>query len=196
MRLSNMRFKGFVWPHNPRTYTITFERKMAVNKVPFGRCHLQSLGMTRRVMKGEGEFVGRGAYQKFRELATVFYDETPGTLIHPLWDAAPAWFVALELEQEPREDYVKYRFEFWEEYRGYDAGVEKLPAAETAESITGSAGSGAASSAGGSWHTVVKGETMWGISRKYGLTLNALIALNPQIKNPNLIYVGQKVRVA
>ena len=31
-----MTFKTFVWPHNPRVYTITYERKMAVYKVPFG----------------------------------------------------------------------------------------------------------------------------------------------------------------
>lgn len=195
MKLQAMRFKGFVWPHNPGTYTISFERKMAVNKVPFGRCHLQSLGMTRRVMRGEGEFIGEGAYQKFRELATVFYDETPGTLFHPLWDAAPAWFVALELEQEPREDYVKYRFEFWEDYSGHETGVEKLAPRKT-QTEQQSAGTAAQAEQQARYHTVVKGETMWGLARKYGLTLNALVALNPQVKNPNLIYVGQKVRVA
>ncbi len=30
----------------------------------------------------------------------------------------------------------------------------------------------------------------------YNLTLNQIIKLNPQIKNPNLIYVGQTVYVA
>ena len=34
------------------------------------------------------------------------------------------------------------------------------------------------------------------IARRQGLSLTALIALNPQIKNPNLILVGEKVRVA
>ena len=45
------------------------------------------------------------------------------------------------------------------------------------------------------YHTVVKGDTMWKISKKYGLTLQALIALNPQVKDPNWIYVGDKIRV-
>ena len=31
-----MRYKDYVWPHNPRVYSIDYERKMAVNKVPFG----------------------------------------------------------------------------------------------------------------------------------------------------------------
>ena len=96
MNLVPMTFKGFVWPHNPRVYTITFERKMANYKVPFGRHYLQSLGQTRRVLRGEGEFVGEGAYDKFKELASIFYEETPGMLVHPVWVAATAWFVGLE----------------------------------------------------------------------------------------------------
>jgi hypothetical protein len=31
MNLSPMRFKQFVWPHNPRVYTITYQRKMAAH---------------------------------------------------------------------------------------------------------------------------------------------------------------------
>ena len=53
MNLSPMRFKSFIWPHNPKTYTITFERQMAVHKIPFGRHYLQSLGQTRRVLRGD-----------------------------------------------------------------------------------------------------------------------------------------------
>lgn len=195
MRLSSMRYKEFVWPHNPRVYSIEFERKMAVNKIPFGRYSLQNLGMTRRVMKGEGEFVGEDAYEQFKKLATVFYEETPGVLVHPLWDTTSAWFVALRLEQEPRADYVKYSFEFWEEYAGVDTTAKKVSGgndqngAETAKSE-------AAGRESAVWHTVIQGETLWGIATKYGVELSAVIALNPQVKNPNLIYVGQKVRVA
>ena len=56
-----MKFKTFTWPHNPTTYSITFERVMAVNKVPFGRYYLQDLGMGNRGMRGEGELGGPGA---------------------------------------------------------------------------------------------------------------------------------------
>ena len=41
MILSPMRFKSFVWPHNPRVYSITYERKLAAHKIPFGRHCLQ-----------------------------------------------------------------------------------------------------------------------------------------------------------
>ena len=44
MELAPMRYKDFVWPHNPRTYTIEYRRAMGEHKVPFGRYHLQDLG--------------------------------------------------------------------------------------------------------------------------------------------------------
>lgn len=41
-------------------------------------------------------------------------------------------------------------------------------------------------------YTVRKGDTLGAIARKYGTTVNELVALN-NIQNPNLIYVGQKI---
>ena len=80
MALTPIQYKGFIWPHNPRTYTIRFERRVAAHKIPFGRCALQDLGLYRRVMEGEGEFCGPGAYETFRRLAAVFYQGGPGQL--------------------------------------------------------------------------------------------------------------------
>ena len=190
MNLAPMTFKGFVWPHNPRVYTITFERKMANCKVPFGRHYLQSLGQTRRVLRGEGEFVGEGAYDKFKELASIFYEETPGVLVHPVWVAATAWFVGLELRQEPRSDYVRYSFEFWEVYSGLtDKLEERSDAAAVSSGGTENGGQAA-------YHTVARGDTLWAIANRYGVSLSAMIRWNPQIKNPNLIRPGERVRVS
>ena len=43
---------------------------------------------------------------------------------------------------------------------------------------------------------VCRGDSLWAIARSSGSTVEQLLALNPSIKNPNLIYAGQKVRVA
>ena len=188
MILSPMRFKNFVWPHNPRTYTIIYERNIAVHKIPFGRHYLQSLGQTRRVLKGEGEFVGDEAYNTFKALANVFYEETPGVLVHPVWMTTTAWFAGLELRQEPRRDYAAYSFEFW----------EVMSDGNTTELTTVTAGSGGTSGAAaqqGEWYTVVRGDTLWALAGRYGISLAELVALNPQIKNPNLIRAGEEVRV-
>ena len=181
MTLTPMRFKDYVWPHNPRVYSIDYERKMAVNKTPFGRYFLQDLGQTNRIMAGEGEFVGEGAYEEFGKLANAFYDPGPGELVHPLWQTAKAHFVSLRLEQEPRKDYVRYSFVFWED----SELATEVKQVETARPQTGKA----------AYHTVVQGDTLWGIARKYHLTLDELLKLNPSIKNPNLIHMGEKVRL-
>ena len=183
MKLSSMRFKDYVWPHNPATYSIDFARDIAALKAAGGGCCLQDMGMRYRVMRGEGEFVGEGAYAEFKKLATVFYDSTPGVLMHPLWDTARAYFVSLKLKQEPREDYVSYSFEFWECYDYYREKPEQLLSAGVSDS-------GAAEH-----HTVAEGESFRSIAQAHGMTAQALLALNPQIRNPNEVRAGDALRV-
>lgn len=195
MTLSSMQFKDFVWPHNPRVYSIDYRREMALHKLPFGRYHLQNLGQTRRVMQGEGEFVGPFAYRDFKRLASLFYDETPGILVHPIWQSTKAYFVELSLQEEPREDYVKYRFSFWECPETSSAG--SLLAQVTApDGGSLSQQGGAARQAEVHSYTVQKGDSLWKIAGNYGLSITALLQLNPQIKNPNFIRVGEQVRLA
>lgn len=45
-------------------------------------------------------------------------------------------------------------------------------------------------------HIVQRGDTLRIIAARYGTTVDALLALNPNIRNANLIYVGQVVRVS
>lgn len=195
MTLSAMQFKNFVWPHNPRVYNIDYRREMALHKLPFGRYHLQNLGQTRRVMQGEGEFVGPDAYRDFKRLASLFYEETPGVLIHPIWQSTKAYFVELSLQEEPREDYVQYRFVFWE-----------CPEESSGASLIALGGTASAEREGGQgevaptqnvrYHMVQKGESLWKIAGNYGLTVAGLLQLNPQIKNPNLVHPGEQVRIS
>lgn len=53
---------------------------------------------------------------------------------------------------------------------------------------------GKTTSSGGTVHTVQRGETLSGIAAKYGKTYQYLAQRNG-ISNPNLIYVGQKIRI-
>ena len=82
-RLQPMRYKDYVWPHNPRSYQITYRREVAVQKVPYGYYTMENLGQNCRVMTGSGEFVGPGAYEEFKRLATVYYTGGEGILVHP-----------------------------------------------------------------------------------------------------------------
>ena len=45
------------------------------------------------------------------------------------------------------------------------------------------------------YYTVKKGDTLGGIARQFNISLNKLLGLNPDIKNPNLIHIGDKIRI-
>ena len=189
MRLTPMRFKDYTWPHNPETCVLELRRRVAAHKLPLGGCVLQDLGETHRVLRGGGTFAGDGAYEEFRALERVFREEGEGLLAHPLWPAARAYFVSLELAEEPLPDYVRYAFEFWEP-GGNGGGLTRVEGGEALPD-----GGGPEKRPETADYLVKKGDTLWGIARRYGVTLAALIRANPQIKNPNLIYPGDRVAI-
>ena len=191
MRLKPMRYKDFVWPHNPEIYQVEYRRELRAHKVPFGGYILQDLGKSYRVLQGEGTFAGEDAYETFCALEQVFAQGGAGILIHPLWPAANAHFVSLQLVEEPLPDYVRYRFAFWEEQSAYGSGLRTVSANAETEGA-------AVHERAETEHTVYivkKGDTLWGIAGKFGVSLAALIQANPQIKNPNLIYPGDRVNI-
>ena len=192
MLLAPMRFKDYTWPHNPEVYTVEYRRRMAALPVPGGGCVMQELGGAYRVMRGEGVFAGEGAYAEFLRLAEVFRQEGPGLLIHPVWPAEQAYFVELQAAEEPLPDYVRYTFAFWEDWTGYRGDLTENDDGGTAP-WTGSAA--ASAPAAETVYTVKKGDTLWGIGQRYGVALADILAANPGIKNPNLIYPGDRVRI-
>jgi len=46
----------------------------------------------------------------------------------------------------------------------------------------------------GIYHTILKGDTLWALTKKYGVTLQRIIELN-SIKDVNLIYPGERLRM-
>lgn len=120
-------------------------------------------------------------------------------LIHPVWQSANVYFVGLALAQEPKQDYVRYTFTFWEDENRYrqklvPVGQKKTTGAVSKPAAPSSAGNGGAA-AGAEYHTVTQGETLWGIAQSRGMSLGELLVLNPQLKNPNRILVGERLRV-
>ncbi len=172
-----MRFGSFVWPNNPRTYTISCKRQTAVHKIPMGGFAVQDLGRTATVMQGEGEFFGAGAYDTFQELLSVFQKGGQQMLVHPVWQTASAYFTELTLTQEPRDDYLAYRFTF----------CEAPGAAEEA--------AGDEETNGRRFYELREGQTLWTVSNAYGLSMTELLRLNPQIAKPNEVQSGTRVRV-
>ncbi|MDD4146677.1 MAG: LysM domain-containing protein, partial [Clostridia bacterium] len=44
-------------------------------------------------------------------------------------------------------------------------------------------------------YVIQQGDTLYSIAARYGVTVRAILAVNPQITNPNLISVGQMIKV-
>lgn len=172
--LSAMRYKNYTWPHNPRTFHMLWRRRVHVLDAPGSRYYVQELGRTCRVFRGAGEFCGPDAYAQFEQLERVFRRDGPGELIHPVWQSYSVYFTRLELTQEPRQDYVAYAFEFTET-QGYNTGAACKSAPEA--------------------YTVRVGDTLWSIALHCGTDVAGLLEKNPQIANPNDLYVGQEVTV-
>ena len=57
------------------------------------------------------------------------------------------------------------------------------------ENVTGGA------AYGGSYYTIKSGDTLSAIAAKFNTTIANLMALNPHIKNANLIYAGDTIRI-
>lgn len=112
--MEKMSFKTFVWPQNPHTYREEYLREPIYLKNDLGYTVFDSMGAMRRTITGKGVFFGDTAFASFRALAALFADKTTGTLNHPVWGNRNVWFTALELTQEPRENYVSYSFTFRE----------------------------------------------------------------------------------
>ena len=129
---------------------------------------------------GRGEFYGPTAYEEFKKLASVFYEGGAGPLIHPVWQSSKAYFVELALAQEPRKDYVRYTFTFWETFEGYSQGLTGQKTPETSRPRT---------------YILAQGETFRSVARDCGLTETELLALNPQVKNPGLVKGGSALYV-
>ena len=81
-----------------------------------------------------------------------------------------------------------------DKWNGYDGGLTQVDVGSPSQGEnTSSAGTDAGAEA--AVYLVKKGDTLWGIAKRHGVSLTALIAANPQIKNPNLIYPGDRVTI-
>ena len=172
MRLSAMRFKTFVWPHNPAKLRMDYAREVRELIVPYQSSVLQDLGQRRRVVWGTGEFYGETAYSDFIRLAPIFRDGGSGLLVLPGFDPMTAYFSKLELTQDPTPDCVQYSFTFLEQ-----------------QSMKYAVKSGA------SRCTAASGDNLWTIASRFGTTLESLLALNPGIRNPFDVRAGQTIRL-
>ena len=169
MKQVPMKFKGYSWSHNPRE--IVFENAKQLNEIlaPFDKSLVQNTGRRNMKISGEGELFGADCVEQFKELLGLFREGGAGVLTIPNFPSFYAEFESIRLIGKPRNDVLTYGFAFRElmEERG-DRRRGVIAAAN---------------------------ENLWDISYKYGVDIDTLVRLNPQVKRPDILAEGEVVRL-
>lgn len=106
-----LKYKNYTWPNDPQTYGESLSRE-PLYVTRDGVTSYSQISAMHRIISGSGVFFGDNAYRNFRELMALAEEDSPGTLVHPEWGNRYCYFTKLEMDQEPRENFVSYRFEF------------------------------------------------------------------------------------
>ena len=106
-----LSYKTFVWPQNPHTY-----REVAIRTPVYytqdGVTYFEGMSSLKRTITGSGVFYGEDAYDQYKKLQLLMDDMSAGNLEHPIFGIRYCYLTLLEVTQEPKENYVSYRFEF------------------------------------------------------------------------------------
>jgi len=109
--LDFLSYKTFVWPQNPHTY------KEVTTRTPYyftkdGETYFDGMSELKRTISGSGVFYGEDAYDQYKKLQKLSEEISAGNLEHPIFGIRYCYLTMLEVTQEPKENYVSYRFEF------------------------------------------------------------------------------------
>ena len=109
--MDKLSFKSFVWPQNPHTYKEEYKREPHYYTKDY-ITYFDKVGEMQRYITGAGVFYGEDAFEQFKKLIQLFEEGGAGDLEHPIWGIRYCYFTGLELLQEPKDNYVSYKFEF------------------------------------------------------------------------------------
>ncbi len=167
-----MRFCGYTFHHNPATLTIGNAGN--IRELISPTCEPQSAHLGRKPVRitGEGELYGADCIAQFEALQKLFYQGRKGLLSLPGMPAVYAYLKELEMIAQPKENVLGYRFTF----------IEAIPTPQSAEQPE-------------FYETIVADESLWDIGYRYGVPVDTLIRLNPQIKYIDALDDGERVRL-
>ena len=112
--MATMRFKSFTWMNLPEKLKIRVVRAPEYQVDEDGKYNYLGLGPLCRCISGEGVFMGASAHSQFHALQVMLAAGTAGELEHSIWGKITCFLTDLEMEQDAREEYVAYSFQFRE----------------------------------------------------------------------------------
>lgn len=169
--VSKIRYKDFLWEHNPKTLKVTTEQQLCQKIIPNGNAVVQDIGAKSRVVTGTGMLCGSDCLEQYNDLLELQSKKGSGILSLPNTKPFYAFFKSIELACEPTPDLVTYNFQF----------IEDLSKSKTEDLCV--------------YHSAVYNETLWDIAYDYGVDIHTLVLLNPQIKRIDEIQLREQVRV-
>jgi hypothetical protein len=168
MSLSTMRFKGVQWHHNPREITFDADAFVSEYGSPDGEAYIQSTGRKNMKIRGRGTLYGANCLEQFVKLYRLFREGGSGVLSVEGIGSLHAVFESLSVTGKPKPDMLEYAFVFREvmaeKRRGRPAEV-----------------------------TAANGENLWDISYRFGIAVETLLELNPDVKRPDILQEGQVI---
>lgn len=170
MKNAPMRFDGLSLRHNPATLTVSGRNHVGEYASPC--CEADSDILYREPVRisGEGEFCGTDCLDQYLALKEKQLSQTSGKLVLPHMEPLYATLKELSLTAKPVDNVISYRFTFVQAQSPHgDTEGTKSP------------------------YIAQAGESLWDVSYAYGISIERLVALNPQIPYINALSQGERV---
>ncbi len=161
MKLVPMRFCGFQWRHNPKEISFECSNRINENNALGGQAYIQNNGRKNMIIKGSGELYGTDCLKQFDSLLALFKQGRTGVLAIDGLSSFYAVFEEIKFLCRPKPDVIEYSFVFREASEKTVRTPQKT-------------------------YTAQAGECLWDISYKYGISIDKLVKLNPEVKRPDL----------
>ncbi len=166
-----MRFAGYTWHHNPKSLKVTNGKKVVVLSVPYSTDVLQNFGEKPLTISGVGELYGEDCLEQYEKLRQVYEMGKSDVLCLPQLIPMYAYFDSLTLQAQPSANVLTYSFSFTQ--------VKNKPSVcNCVQSVVAE-----------------DSQSLWDISHLYGVPIDTLVAVNPQIMFLNDLTQGEVVRL-
>ncbi len=155
-----MSFGNFEWPYNPEKIQISYKNNISTTLFPFRKCKTEITAPGPRVVTGSGRFTGEDALFYASKLCNLKRLDTPQPLKLPLTEPFNCILAKTVIFASASENAVLYEFEFIET----DTETEGSSSTRTVD--------------------VLKGDSVYSISARTGVSVDKIVYLNPAIRDP------------
>lgn len=170
MILATMRFAGYEWLHNPVSLVITNGLSQNRHSLYEENVQVSAQRLDLKVYSGKGELAGGDCIEQYKKLEKLFLSGKKGVLTIPGMEPVYASFSKLEAVGTDTPDLLSYTFEFVQEL---SAEKSTYPCECECKAF----------------------QTLYDIAYEWDIPLERLVELNPQIRRPDELKEGERVRL-